>query len=153
MDGLREEDRLREAAEEVNPIYASVGSAFKRFLFAFESEVGMSPPRYFLLHMLAGEGDVSQGQMGRLSGVDPSRVTQMAKGLEKEGLIERSRDPKDNRVMRMRLTPEGKRVFDAASERRKAVKAKIRRVLSEEEEAELRRLLGKVVEALEEEGG
>ena len=44
MDELREEERLKEAAKEVNPIYASVGSAFKRLLWAFESEVGMSPP-------------------------------------------------------------------------------------------------------------
>jgi DNA-binding MarR family transcriptional regulator len=77
----------------------------------------------------------------------------MAKGLEREGLIERARDPEDNRVVRMSLTPDGRRAFDEASERRKAVKARIRRTLSREEEAELRRLLGKVVEALEVKGG
>jgi DNA-binding MarR family transcriptional regulator len=149
VDRLREEVRLREAAEKVDPVYVSVGSAFKRLLWAFESNVGISPPKYLLLHMLATEGTISQGQMSSLSGVDPSRVTQMAKGLEREGLIERSRAPEDNRVVRMGLTPEGRRVFDEASGRRKAVKARIRRSLSEEEEAELRRLLGKVVEALE----
>ena len=149
VDRLREEVRLREAAEKVDPVYASVGSTFKRLLWAFESNVGMSPPKYLLLHMLAAEDEISQGQMSSLSGVDPSRVTQMAKGLERQGLIERTRAPEDNRVVRMRLTPEGRRVFDGASERRKAVKARIRRSLSEEEEAELRRLLGKVVEALE----
>ncbi len=153
MDGLHEEDRLREAAEKVNPIYASVGSAFKKLLWAFESDVGISPPKYFLLHMLANEGSISQGQMSLLSGVDPSRVTRLAKVLEGEGLIERTRTPKDNRVVRMRLTPEGRRVFDAASERREVLRTRIRRALSQEEEGELRRLLGKVVEALEEEGG
>jgi DNA-binding MarR family transcriptional regulator len=150
---LHEEDRLREAAEKVNPIYASVGSAFKKLLWAFESDVGISPPKYFLLHMLANEGSISQGQMSLLSGVDPSRVTRLAKVLEGEGLIERTRTPKDNRVVRMRLTPEGRRVFDAASERREVLRTRIRRALSQEEEGELRRLLGKVVEALEEEGG
>ena len=150
MGSVREEERLREAAGRVDPVYSSVGSTFKKLLWAFESRVGISPPKYLLLHMLASEGSITQGQMSSLSGVDPSRVTQMAKGLEKEGLIERTRDPEDNRVVRMRLTPEGRRVFDAASERRRAVKARIRRSLSEEEEAELRRLLGRVVEALEE---
>lgn len=150
MDGIREEDRLKETAEEVNPIYASVGFAFKRLLFAFESEVGMSPPRYFLLHMLANEGNISQGQVGQLSGVDPSRVTQVAKSLEGEGLIQRSRDPKDNRVVRMRMTPEGRRVFEEASAKREVLRSRIRRVLSQEEENELRRLLDKVAEAVEE---
>jgi MarR family transcriptional regulator, organic hydroperoxide resistance regulator len=149
MDGMRE-DRLKETADEVNPIYASVGSAFKRLLFAFESEVGMSPPRYFLLHMVANEENISQGQVGQLSGVDPSRVTQVAKSLEREGLIQRRRDPKDNRVVRMRLSPEGRRVFEEACAKREVLRARIRRALSQGEEKELRRLLDKVAEALEE---
>ncbi len=149
MDGMREE-RLKETADEVNPIYASVGSAFKRLLFAFESEVGMSPPRYFLLHMVANEENISQGQVGQLSGVDPSRVTQVAKSLERDGLIQRHRDPNDNRVVRMRLSAEGRRIFEGASAKREVLRARIRRALSLEEEDELRRLLGKVAEALEE---
>ena len=153
MDGLQEENRRREAAEKVNPIYASVGSALKKLLWAFESDVGVSPPKYFLLHMLANEDSISQGEMSRLSGVDPSRVTRLAKQLEGEGLIERTRNPKDNRAVRMHLTPEGRRVFEAASERREVLRTRIRRTLSQEEEEELRRLLGKVVEALEKEGG
>jgi MarR family transcriptional regulator, organic hydroperoxide resistance regulator len=150
MDGMREEGRLKETADKVNPIYTSVGSAFKRLLFAFESEVGMSPPRYFLLHMVANEENISQGQVGQLSGVDPSRVTQVAKSLEREGLIQRRRDPKDNRVVRMRLSPEGRRVFEEASAKREVLRARIRRALSQGEEKELRRLLDKVAEALEE---
>jgi MarR family transcriptional regulator, organic hydroperoxide resistance regulator len=148
LDGMREE-RLKETADEVNPIYASVGSAFKRLLFAFESEVGMSPPRYFLLHMVANEENISQGQVGQLSGVDPSRVTQVAKSLERDGLIQRHRDPNDNRVVRMRLSAEGRRIFEGASAKREVLRARIRRAMSREEEDELRRLLGKVAEALE----
>jgi MarR family transcriptional regulator, organic hydroperoxide resistance regulator len=148
LDGIRKE-RLKETADEVNPIYASVGSAFKRLLFAFESEVGMSPPRYFLLHMVANEENISQGQVGQLSGVDPSRVTQVAKSLERDGLIQRHRDPNDNRVVRLRLSAEGRRIFEGASAKREVLRARIRRALSREEEDELRRLLGKVAEALE----
>jgi DNA-binding MarR family transcriptional regulator len=100
--------------------------------------------------MLAKEGNISQGQVGQLSGVDPSRVTQVAKSLEGDGLIHRHRDPNDNRVVRMRLTPEGRRVFEEASAKREILRTRIRRVLSQEEEDELRRLLDKVAEALEE---
>src|SRR5688500_6575934 len=143
------EERLKETADEVNTIYASVGSAFKRLLFAVESEVGMSPTRYFLLHMVANEENIRQGQVGQLSGVDPSRVTQVAKSLERDGLIQRHRDPNDNRVVRMRLSAEGRRIFEGASAKRKVLRARIRRALSREEEDELRRLLGKVAETLE----
>jgi DNA-binding MarR family transcriptional regulator len=149
MDRLHEEDRLKDAAEKVYPIYVPTGLVLKKILWAFERDVGISPPKYFILHVLAEEGGVSQGEIGRLYGVDPSRITRLAKLLEGEGLIERTRDPKDNRVVRMHLTPEGRRAFEMASERSEVFRNRVRRALNEEEHRELRRLLGKLTEAME----
>jgi DNA-binding MarR family transcriptional regulator len=149
MDRLHEEDRLKDVAEKFSPIYVPAGLAFKKILWAFERDVGISGPKYFVLHVLAREGGVSQGEMSRLSGVDPSRITQLAKLLEGGGLIERTRDPKDNRVVRMHLTPEGRRAFETASERSEVFRSRVRRALNEEEHRELRRLLGKLTEAME----
>ena len=47
------------------------------------------------------------------------------------------------------MTPEGRRIFEGAYAKREVLRARIRRALSQEEEDELRRLLGKVAEALE----
>ena len=149
MDGLYEEDRLREAAERINPIYVPTGLAFKKILWAFERDVGISGPKCFVLRVLAEEGSVSQGELAHLSDVDPSRVTRLAKQLEGEGLIERTRDPKDNRVVRMHLTPEGGQAFELASERSEVFRNRVRRALNEEEHRELRRLLAKLTEAME----
>ena len=144
MDGLHEE-----FAEKVYPIYVPTGLLLKKILWAFERDVGISPPKYFILHVLAREGGISQGEIGRLYGVDPSRVTRLAKQLEAEGLIERTRDPEDNRVVRMHLTSEGRRAFEMASQRGEVFKNRVRRALNEEEHKELRRLLGKLTEAME----
>ena len=149
MDELHEEEQLRETAEKVHPIYVPTGWAFKKILWAFEQDVGISPPKYFVLHVLAKEGNISQGEISRLSGVDPSRVTQLAKLLEREGLIERTRDPEDNRVVRMHLTSEGRRAFEMAAERSEAFRKRVRRALNEEEHRELRRLLGKLTAEME----
>jgi MarR family transcriptional regulator, organic hydroperoxide resistance regulator len=149
MGGLHEENRLREAAEKISPVYAPAGLAFKKILWAFERDVGISGPKYFVLRVLAEEGGVSQGEVAHLSGVDPSRITRLAKLLEGEQLIQRTRDPEDNRVVRMHLTPEGRRAFEMASERSEVFKNRIRRALNEEEHRELRRLLGKLTEAME----
>jgi MarR family transcriptional regulator, organic hydroperoxide resistance regulator len=143
-------DRLhQEIAEKAYPIYLPTGLLLKKILWAFERDVGISPPKYFILHVLAGEGGTSQGEIGRLYGVDPSRVTRLAKQLEGEGLIERTRDPRDNRVVRMSLTTEGRRTFEIASERGEIFKNRVRRALNEEEHMELRRLLGKLTAAME----
>ena len=144
MDGMREE-----ITEKAYEIYVPTGLVLKKILWAFERDVGMSPPKYFVLHVLAREGGTSQGEIGRLYGVDPSRVTRLAKQLEGEGLIERTRDPEDNRVVRMSLTLEGRRAFEMATERSEAFRSRVRRALNEEEHKELRRLLGKLTEAME----
>lgn len=149
MDRLHEKDRLKEAAETINPIFAQVGAAFKKIRRAFEQDVGVGPPAYFVLQMLTVEDSISQGEIGRLSGVDPARVTRLAKLMEGEGLIERARDPEDNRVVRMHLTPEGMRTFELASERSEAFRSRIHTTLNDEEQEELQRLLGKVIKAME----
>ena len=144
MDGLHEE-----IAEKVYPIYVPTGLVLKKILWAFERDVGISPPKYFVLHVLAREAGISQGEIGRLYGVDPSRITRLAKQLEGEGWIERTRNPEDNRVVRMSLTSEGRRAFEMASERGEVFKDRVRSALSEEEHMELRRLLDKLTEAME----
>jgi MarR family transcriptional regulator, organic hydroperoxide resistance regulator len=144
MDGMREE-----VAEKVYEIYVPTGLVLKKILWAFERDVGISPPKYFVLHVLAREGVTSQGEIGRLYSVDPSRITRLAKQLEGEGLIERTRAPEDNRVVRMQLTSEGRRVFEVATERSDVFRNRVRRALNEEEHRELRRLLSKLTEAME----
>lgn len=144
MDGLYEE-----IAEKVYPIYVPTGLVLKKILWAFERDVGISPPKYFVLHVLAREAGISQGEIGRLYGVDPSRITRLAKQLETEGLIERARDPKDNRVVLMHLSSEGRRVFEMAAKRSEVFRKRVRGALSEGEHRELRRLLGKLTEAME----
>ena len=135
-------DRLhQEIAEKVYPIYIPTGLLLKKILWAFERDVGISPPKYFVLHVLAGEGGISQGEIGRLYGVDPSRVTRLAKQLEGEGLIERTRDPRDNRVVRMYLTEEGRRKVGELPRLRERFRERINGVLSDEEVDELRRML------------
>ena len=143
-------DRLHEeVAEKVYPIYVPTGLLLKKILWAFERDVGISPPKYFVLHVLAREAGISQGEIGRLYGVDPSRATRLAKQLEGEGLIERTRDPQDNRVVRMSLTAEGRQAFEMATERSELFRSRVRRALNEEEHRELKRLLGKLTEAME----
>ncbi len=149
MDGLHEKNRLEQATREINPVLASVGVAFKKMLATFGRDVGISPPKYFVLHMIAQEDGVSQGEIGRLFGVDPSRITRLAKVLEEEGLIERARDVKDNRMVRMYLTPEGKQVLDVASRKSEVFEERVRGVLGGDGIAELERMLGAVTEAME----
>ena len=45
-------------------------------------------------------------------------ISRLVTSLEHEGLVHREVDPTDRRVVRVRATPEGKRVLDEGRERR-----------------------------------
>jgi MarR family transcriptional regulator, organic hydroperoxide resistance regulator len=84
--------------------------------------------------------------------VDPSRVTRLAKRLEREGLLRRERDRRDNRVLRMYLTDKGRGLIEGLSDRRKSFDHRVGAVLSPKELKELRRMLGVLAKSAEQWG-
>jgi MarR family transcriptional regulator, organic hydroperoxide resistance regulator len=141
-----------ETAQDAGPLLAPLGFAFWKVKGAFEREVGVSAGTWFTLALLAREDGMSQGELGQRFDVDPSRVTRLAKRLEKEGLLRRERDRGDNRVVRMYLTDKGRRLIEDLSDRRERFDRRVGAVLSPEELWELRRLLGRLAEAAEDWG-
>lgn len=141
--------------EDGNPVLAPVGRAFKALLAAFERDVGISGPRYFLLEILVleDEAGLSQGEVCRRFRVDPSRVTRMAKAAQEEGLIQRVRGSEDSRVMWMYPTDEGRRVYEEAAGRVDRFQSRMSAAVGEQELEDLRRTLGKLERAAEEEMG
>jgi DNA-binding MarR family transcriptional regulator len=147
MEGL-ERREVTEANEDMDLILVPVGLAFKKMLKAFERDTGVSPGKYFVLRMLVRKDGISQGEVWHRFEVDPSRITRLAKSLEKEGLVRRERDPEDNRVVRMYLTQEGYRMIDKFSGRHERFERRVHEAVSEEDLGELRRILGTLTEAM-----
>jgi MarR family transcriptional regulator, organic hydroperoxide resistance regulator len=135
---------LAEKAESDGSVMPLLGLAFWRMKHAFEREVGLSAATWFLLTMLIDEDGISQGEVSDRFEVDPSRITRLAQRLEKEGLLRRKRDSEDNRVVRLHVTAEGRRLIESRQERREGFEERIRRELRQEELAEFRRVLGVV---------
>jgi DNA-binding MarR family transcriptional regulator len=130
-----------EIAEEVNPVLPPLALAFKRMVATLERESGVAGLKWFVLTKLAGKDGLSQGEVSRFYEMDPSRITRTAQALEGEGLIRRERDPEDNRVVRMYLTDEGRTLLRRLPELNESLLRRIHAVLSDEELAELRRML------------
>ena len=144
--------RSVETAEDASPLLAPLGFAFWRMKSAFEREMGVSAGTWFTLALLARKDGISQGELSQKFEVDPSRVTRLAKKLEREGLLRRERDLEDHRVVRMYLTEKGWGMIEGLSDRRERFDRRISAVLSPEELEELRRVLGVLVEATKEGG-
>ena len=138
-----------EASQDADPILVPVGLAFKKMLKAFERDTGVSPGKYFVLRMLARKDGISQGELCNRFEVDPSRITRLAKSLEKENLVRRERDPEDNRVVRMYLTEEGHRTIGEFAGRHERFERRVRGAVSEEDLGELQRILGALTKAMD----
>ena len=135
---------LAEKAAGDGSLMPLLGLAFWRMKHAFEREVGLSAATWFLLTMLIDEDGISQGEVSHRFEVDPSRITRLAQRLEGEGLLRRERDPEDNRVVRLHISPEGRRLIESLQERRERFEERIRQEFAQEELAEFRRALGVV---------
>jgi MarR family transcriptional regulator, organic hydroperoxide resistance regulator len=135
---------LAEKAAGDGSLMPLLGLAFWRMKQAFEREVGLSTATWFLLTMLIEEDGISQGEVSHRFEVDPSRITRLAQRLEGEGLLRRKRDPEDNRVVRLHISPEGRLLIESLQERRERFEERIRQEFAQEELAEFRRALGVV---------
>lgn len=142
------EDRTMGRVENEDLALVPVGRTFRAMLKAFERDTGVSAPRWFVLSMVAEEDGLSQGEVCRRFGQDPSRITRLAQGLESDGLIRRGRDPGDNRVVRMYLTEEGRALVREFPGRRARFDRRVGRAMSGEQLEELRRLLGALTDAM-----
>ncbi|MBI5106489.1 MAG: MarR family transcriptional regulator [Solirubrobacterales bacterium] len=102
-------------------------------------------PRYEALMLLyySRNGSLPLGKMGARLQVHPTSVTNTIDGLEKLGLVERTRHEHDRRTTLATITPAGRRAAEAATEvlnRERFGTAPLARAELEELYAVLRRL-------------
>jgi MarR family transcriptional regulator, organic hydroperoxide resistance regulator len=69
--------------------------------------LGVTYPQYLALMILWAEKSVSVKELGDRLALDSGTLTPLLKRLEQRGLVTRRRDPEDERVVRIELTPEG----------------------------------------------
>ena len=110
---------------------------------------GLTMPQLRALFHLARSGPVSVGQLAPGLGVSQPSATETIDKLACKGLVERSADSADRRVVRTALTEEGKEMIDRPWETRRAVLASALRDASPAERAAIERGLELLCDALE----
>lgn len=106
-------------------------------------------PRFDLLAQLerAGEG-LKMSELSQRLMVTGGNVTGITDGLEKEGLVVREVDSSDRRVYRVKLTPEGRRLFRRMAAEHEQWVVDLFGTLSVAEKEQLMRLLGELKSGL-----
>ncbi len=93
---------------------------------------------------------ITMGDLSRILGVPFSTATRTVDWLVENGYVQRLADPEDRRVVRVELTGAGKELYRAMNGLLLASAEQFLHDFSPEERKELGRLLGKLVENLEE---
>jgi DNA-binding MarR family transcriptional regulator len=70
-------------------------------------ELGLTPTQFSALMKIRDEGSVSQGQLGRLTSMDPTNILGVVQRLTQRGLVSRRPDPNDARSTLLALTSAG----------------------------------------------
>jgi MarR family transcriptional regulator for hemolysin len=77
------------------------------------AEAGGTLPIWLILLAVKWHGAQTQRELARLVGIEGATLTHHLDGMEKEGLVTRTRHQRDRRAIRVELTPSGEKRFDA----------------------------------------
>jgi len=78
--------------------------------------VGLNPPLFRVLNLVAAAEGRSQQAIAAAIEIPPSRMVALVDELEQRGLVERRPDPEDRRVRALFLTAKGKRCLKRGRE-------------------------------------
>ena len=102
----------------------SANHAMNRFYQPLLKELGLTYPQYLALLALWRKNDQTVGELGETLFLESNTLTPLIKRLEALGHVTRMRDPKDERQVRVSLTPQGRSLeAEAACVPEKALKA------------------------------
>ncbi len=114
--------------------------AAKRFAERLAT-VDLTPRMWGAMNMLDHEGDISQQQLGRAIGMDPSSMVSTIDELEAKGWVERRRHPTDRRAYALHLTDSGRETLTRARRLAGGAQNELLAPLDDAERAQLHDLL------------
>jgi DNA-binding MarR family transcriptional regulator len=109
-----------------------------RFVAREDPAGGLSAARLSALSVLVFGGPQTLGELAAAEQVRPPTMTAIVRALEEAGLVRRSPDDRDGRVVRAHATAKGRRVLERARERQIAKLAERLSRLDEDELARVR---------------
>jgi MarR family transcriptional regulator, transcriptional regulator for hemolysin len=96
---------------------------------------------WIVLHAIGEQGTVSQRMLASHAHVEGATITHHVDRLEALGLVRRQVDPDDRRVRRIEVTPEGELLYKRLRTELRKFEEKLFAGVSDEDRAQLRRLL------------
>ena len=91
-----------------------VSRALQRLLVARTRSAGLGLFEFLVLSRVATDGGATPGEVGRLLGLSTSTMTGVSDRLEAGGLVRRHPHPNDGRLLVLKPTAKGRRVYETS---------------------------------------
>jgi DNA-binding MarR family transcriptional regulator len=88
-----------------------------------DEAIGLTAARMSALSVVVFGGPVTIGRLAEAEQVSGPTITRLLAGMERDGLLKRSRDSEDRRVIWIKATPKGTRLLQEGRRRRIAALA------------------------------
>jgi MarR family transcriptional regulator, organic hydroperoxide resistance regulator len=108
------------------------------------SQYSITPPQFVALQWLFEAGDMTIGELSSKMFLACSTTTDLVDRMEKTELVERVKDSKDRRVVRIHLLQEGERIIEEVIEKRQQYLQEVLRDFSSDEVKSLNANLSKL---------
>lgn len=128
-------------------MWVKLARAYSVFSHRTEEDIrsyGLTAPQFGVLETLGHLGPMLTGELSRKRLVSGGNVTVVVDNLVKQGLVERRVCAEDRRQIFVQLTAKGRRLFEKIFPKHAAFVTALASALTEEEQAELARLLKKL---------
>jgi DNA-binding MarR family transcriptional regulator len=122
--------------------------ARKRFTERLD-ELGLNLRMWGVLNVLGEEGSITQQELGRCVGIDPSSMVSTIDELEGRSLVERRRHPTDRRAHALHLTDRGAEVLAEGRALARQAQDELLAPLNASEREQLHELLTRIAFAAE----
>jgi MarR family transcriptional regulator for hemolysin len=130
------------------PIGRQLARTAKLVTRAFEQELalaGGSMPTWLILLSLKSRSWRTQRELAEALGIEGPTLTHHLAGLERAGLVRRTRDPDNRRVQRVDLTEAGDAAFQRLRRAASSFDQRLRSGLEDSEIQQLRELLAQLL--------
>ncbi len=97
------------------PLYVCAKEIVRRY-HPFLEEIDLTYTQYITMMAMWEHESMSVKAIGDLLHLDSGTLTPLLKKLEEKGLVVRARDPRDERVLIVTITPEGEALKEKAKE-------------------------------------
>jgi MarR family transcriptional regulator, organic hydroperoxide resistance regulator len=104
----------------------------------------ITPPQFNALLLLNKDGDMTIGELSQKMYLACSTMTDLVDRMEKNGLVNRVRDERDRRVVRIHLLERGAKIIEEVLEARRQYLSGVLAQLSEEEAIQIKKNLSLV---------